>query len=85
MAKSLVTHQNSKIVITGYTDAMENGTYNVKLSEFRANIVKSFLLGLGVQSYQMRIQGRGGQDPVESNDTVWGRMMNRRVEIEMIN
>ena len=85
LAKSLVTHQNSKIVITGYTDAMENGTYNVKLSEFRANIVKSFLLGLGVQSYQMRIQGRGGQDPVESNDTVWGRMMNRRVEIEMIN
>ena len=84
LAKSMVIHQNSKILITGYTDAMENGTYNVKLSEFRANIVKSFLLGLGVKNYQMRIQGRGSQDPIESNDTVWGRMMNRRVEIEVI-
>nr|WP_321399823.1 AAA family ATPase [uncultured Desulfobacter sp.] len=84
LSKSLVVHQNSNILITGYTDAMENGTYNVKLSEFRANIVKSFLLGLGVKNYQMKIQGRGGQDPVESNDTVWGRMMNRRVEIEVI-
>jgi general secretion pathway protein A len=63
---------------------MENGTYNVKLSEFRANIVRSFLLGLGVKSYQMKIQGRGGQDLIESDDTAWGRMMNRRVEIEVI-
>ncbi|WP_020588437.1 AAA family ATPase [Desulfobacter curvatus] len=84
ISKSLVAHPDSKILITGYTDAMENGTYNIKLSEFRANIVKSFLLGLGVGSYQMKIQGRGGQDPIESNDTVWGRMMNRRVEIEVI-
>ncbi|MCG8552068.1 MAG: AAA family ATPase [Desulfobacterales bacterium] len=84
IAKALVVHPDSKILITGYTDAMENGTYNVKLSEFRANIVKSYLLGLGVKSYQMKIQGRGGQDPIESNDTVWGKMMNRRVEIEVI-
>nr|WP_320013666.1 AAA family ATPase [uncultured Desulfobacter sp.] len=83
-SKPLVVHQDSKILITGYTDAMENGTYNVRLSEFRANIVKSFLLGLGVKSYQMQIQGRGAQDPIESNDTIWGRMMNRRVEIEVI-
>ena len=84
VSKSLVAHPNSKILITGYTDVRENGTYNVKLSEFRATIVKSFLLGLGVKSYQMTIQGRGGQDPIENNDTSWGRMMNRRVEIEVI-
>ena len=84
LSKSLVGHQDSKILITGYTDDRENGAYNVKLSEFRANIVKSFLLGLGVQSYQIQLQGRGGQDPIESNDTIWGRMMNRRVEIEVI-
>lgn len=83
-SKSLVVHQDSKILITGYTDAMGNGTYNLQLSKFRANIVKSFLLGLGVKSYQMQIQGKGGQEPIESNDTAWGRMMNRRVEIEVI-
>lgn len=84
VSKALVGHPDSKILITGYTDVRENGTYNVKLSEFRANIVKSFLLGLGVENDQMKIQSRGGQDPIESNDTAWGRMMNRRVEIEMI-
>lgn len=83
-SKSLVVHQDSKILITGYTDAIGNGKYNLRLSKFRANIVKSFLLGLGVKNDQMKIQGRGGQDPIESNDTVWGRMMNRRVEIEVI-
>lgn len=84
LSKALVIHPDSKILISGYTDSMENGTYNVKLSEFRANIVRSFLLGLGVKSYQMKIQGRGGQDLIESDDTAWGRMMNRRVEIEVI-
>ena len=83
-SKALVVHQDSKILITGYTDSMGNSTYNLQLSKFRANIVKSFLLGLGVKSDQMQIQARGGQDPIKSNDTAWGRMMNRRVEIEVI-
>ena len=83
-SKPLVVHQDSKIFITGYTDAMGNAKYNLQLSEFRANIVKSFLLGLGVKNHQMQIQARGGQNPIESNDTAWGRMMNRRVEIEVI-
>jgi len=83
-SKSLVFYPASKILISGYTDDMGNGRYNLKLSQFRANIVKSFLLGLGVKSHQMKIQGKGGQAPIESNDTAWGRMMNRRVEIEVI-
>jgi len=84
LSTPLLVHQDSKILITGYTDTMGNSNYNLQLSKFRANIVKSFLLGLGVKSHQMQIQGRGGQDPIESNDTPWGRMMNRRVEIEVI-
>ena len=83
-SKSLIFHLDSKILITGYTDAIGNGKYNLQLSEFRANIVKSFFLGLGVKSHQMKSQGKGGQEPIESNDTAWGRMMNRRVEIEVI-
>ena len=83
-SKSLVVHQDSRILITGYTDTIGDYAYNLKLSEFRANIVKSFLLGLGVKNHQMRIQGKGGQNPIESNDTAWGRKMNRRVEIEVI-
>ena len=65
---------------------IKNGRYeyNRKLSEFRANIVRGFLLGRGINPEQVTISGLGSKNPVESNDTSWGRMMNRRVEIEVM-
>ncbi|MBU1194658.1 MAG: AAA family ATPase [Proteobacteria bacterium] len=83
-SKVLSMHPEAKIKITGYSDSAGYEKYNDKLSEFRANIVKSFLLGNGANPGQIEVQGLGSVDPVESNDTVWGRMMNRRVEIEVI-
>ena len=78
------THPESKILISGYTDSAGYEKYNRKLSEFRANIVRSFLLGRGIRADQIKILGLGSQDPIESNETAWGRMMNRRVEIKII-
>ncbi len=83
-AGSLVSHPRAKVVIKGYTDTYGNQTYNLKLSEFRANIVKSFLLGRGARSDQIETQGMGSENPIATNDTPQGRMMNRRVEIEVI-
>ncbi|MDA3790340.1 MAG: OmpA family protein, partial [Desulfobacula sp.] len=83
-ADILSMHPEAKILVTGYTDSEGIQKYNQKLSGFRANIVKSFLLGKGVRPDQIKIQGLGSKNPVESNDTAWGRTMNRRVEIEML-
>lgn len=83
-AQALVMHPESRILITGHTDSQGYSKYNLKLSEFRANIVKSYLLGKGVSDNQINIKGVGGKYPVEKNDTAWGRKMNRRVEIEVI-
>lgn len=83
-ADILVTHPDTNILISGYTDSEGYKKYNRKLSEFRANIVRSFFLGRGVQSQQIQVKGRGSEDPIESNDTAWGRMMNRRVEIQIL-
>ncbi len=80
----LTLHPDTKILITGYTDSDGNQTYNIKLSEFRANIVSSFLLGRGVIPNQIEVKGLGSIDPIESNNTAWGRTMNRRVEIEIV-
>jgi len=82
-ADILAMYPNVKIVVTGYTDSEGYQPYNQKLSEFRANIVGSFLLGKGIKPSQMEIKGLGSENPVETNDTSWGRMMNRRVEIEI--
>jgi general secretion pathway protein A len=83
-ADVLIMHPETKVLIKGYTDSAGNEEYNVKLSEFRANIVRSFLLGRGVTSNQIEIKGLGSKTPIESNRTAWGRMMNRRVEIEIV-
>jgi len=83
-ADVLIMHPDTKILIKGYTDSDGNKQYNIKLSEFRANIVRSFLLGRGATSNQIEIKGLGSINPIESNSTSWGRMMNRRVEIEIV-
>ncbi|MCP3874793.1 MAG: AAA family ATPase [Desulfobacteraceae bacterium] len=84
-ADILATHPETKILISGYTDSKGFQKYNRKLSEFRANIVGSFFLGKGIKSDQIQITGLGSKNPVESNNSSWGRMMNRRVEIDIIN
>jgi general secretion pathway protein A len=68
--------------VTGYTDAVGNLHYNLKVSEFRANIVKIYLVGKGVNAERITSFGMGAANPIDSNDTLEGRRRNRRVEIE---
>lgn len=82
-ADILAVHPEANIIITGYTDSEGYENYNQKLSEFRANIVRSFFLGRGIRPDQVELIGAGSKNPVESNETTWGRGMNRRVEIEV--
>jgi len=83
-ARILRTHPEAIVDISGYTDSIGDPTYNTKLSEFRANMVKSFLLGQNLPPDQIRTQGFGNKNPVDRNDTAEGRVMNRRVEISVI-
>jgi general secretion pathway protein A len=45
------------MVIRGYTDNAGPDTYNKKLSAFRANIVKSYLVGKGVSPQRIEVVG----------------------------
>ncbi len=82
-ANTLLHYPDLTIIVTGYTDSVGYQKYNVKLSEFRANIVKSYLMGKGIHGGRIHARGVGSDNPVESNDTAWGRKMNRRVEISV--
>ncbi len=77
-------HPEATINIYGYTDSSGDQDYNKKLSEFRANMVKSFLMGQNLSPDKLRTQGFGNSNPVDSNDTEAGRTMNRRVEISAV-
>ena len=74
---------DADIIVNGYTDASGPWLYNKRLSEFRANMVKSYLIGRGVNPEKIQTEGKGFENPVASNQTESGRRANRRVEIEL--
>jgi general secretion pathway protein A len=76
-------HPDTKIIIKGYTDAYGNYMYNKNISKFRANLVKSYFVGRGISPSRIRTFGMGSENPRRSNQTREGRMLNRRVEINI--
>jgi outer membrane protein OmpA-like peptidoglycan-associated protein len=53
----------------------------MRLSENRANAVRSYLLEQGVGGGAVSAKGFGKTVPVADNSTAAGRQMNRRVEL----
>lgn len=83
-AKILRLYPETVIHIAGYTDSSGSEEYNRKLSGFRANIVKSFLMGQDIAPEQMQVEGLGNTNPIADNSTEKGRVENRRVEISVV-
>jgi len=82
VAKALQDQGELKpIVVEGYTDSVGSDSTNMKLSQDRADAVRSFLIGKGLPSDKLSAVGKGKSSPVASNDTADGRANNRRVEI----
>ena len=81
LAKSLEKYPNSDVLIVGHTDSVGTDTYNLDLSQRRAQAASAYLQSLGVPASRLRTVGRGESEPIQSNDTDEGRQRNRRVEI----
>jgi outer membrane protein OmpA-like peptidoglycan-associated protein len=73
----------AQIIIKGYTDAYGKYLYNKRISKFRANLIKSYFVGRGISPSRIQTFGMGSDNPIRSNQTRKGRMMNRRVEINI--
>jgi len=72
-----------KANIVGHTDSTASDTYNQKLSEKRAEMVKAMLIKDGVAADRLTSEGMGEKMPVASNKTKEGRAENRRIEVEL--
>ena len=81
VAQFLRQHDNEFILIKGYTDAVGNSSYNLSVSQFRANTVKSYLIGKGAPLKSLKALGLGDAYPIADNSSTEGRILNRRVEI----
>ena len=80
-AALLKKHERVVVEVAGHTDSTGAESYNQGLSERRANAVKDYLSGKGVQAQRLSSKGYGESMPVASNDTKAGRAENRRVEL----
>lgn len=67
------------VIIQGHTDSSGSDQYNQALSERRAESVRSFLSGQGVNPGRMLAEGYGESSPIASNESAAGRSQNRRV------
>jgi outer membrane protein OmpA-like peptidoglycan-associated protein len=67
--------------VEGHTDNTGSDETNRALSLARANSVRDYLVGQGVESDRISVVGLGPDRPVADNATREGRARNRRVEI----
>ena len=72
----------SRLVVEGHTDAKGSAEKNLRLSTERANAVRDWLLQRGaVPENRVTAVGRGSSQPVASNDSEDGRVLNRRIDV----
>jgi outer membrane protein OmpA-like peptidoglycan-associated protein len=75
-------HQEiERVRVEGHTDNVGDPAANTKLSADRARAVVEWLVGRGVDRARLTSVGRGGDRPVDANDTEEGRRKNRRIEL----
>lgn len=81
------------IIAVGHADRFGSDSYNLKLSEKRAEAVKAYLVGKGVDANRVYTEGKGEKQPVTKPDQCKGPKSkkvvdclqpDRRVEIEVI-
>ena len=83
IADFMQQNPTAAISIKGYTDSTGSHSYNVSVSQFRSNTIKTFLVGKGVEHTRIKAIGMGPAFPIAPNTTLEGRRKNRRIEIEL--
>lgn len=83
-ATSLQNNYSTLVTIVGHTDNTGSDAINNPLSVNRAASTRDYLVGRGVSSQRINIDGRGSYEPLVANNSSANRALNRRVEIFVV-
>ena len=80
VSKFLSANMGMKAILEGHTDSSGPASYNLKLSQARADAVKAELVNKhGIEPNRLATKGYGESKPIDTNETSQGRQNNRRV------
>lgn len=83
-ASVLNNYPTMTVEVAGHTDSTGEASYNLDLSKRRANSVRQYLIGRGIDGSRMQKRGYGETSPIASNATRAGRAQNRRTEFRIL-
>ena len=83
VAKVINEYEKSYVDVYGFTESTGAESYNLQLSQRRADSVAGYLKTRQVLPDRILTKGMGESNPVASNSTPEGRALNRRVEIRL--
>jgi general secretion pathway protein A len=84
IARYCMQHPGTRLVLRGYTDKSGVRAYNIKLSEFRAKIVKTFLVGRGVSDSAIKTIAVGPDQDGPNGTRIPYDGKRRKVVIEIV-
>ncbi|MDH5397137.1 MAG: PorP/SprF family type IX secretion system membrane protein [Cyclobacteriaceae bacterium] len=84
LARTLNDNPELRIALTGHTDNTGSAIYNLRLSRFRAQEIKEYLISALVSPERISADGKGLAEPLNNNSNEEERAANRRVELLII-
>ena len=79
-----VKASGEKVQLVGHTDNVGDNASNRDLGLARANVIKNYLIGKGLNPSRIIAQTKGETMPIASNNDDAGRAKNRRTELTII-
>ena len=83
LAKYLLEYYPGRLVINSHTDSKGSRAGNKAISRKRAEVIKRYLQGKGVDASKISVRAYGESRPAASNRSRRGRAKNRRVVIDL--
>jgi OmpA-OmpF porin, OOP family len=83
IARFLTQNSSIAIEISGHTDNHGTDSYNLTLSQKRAESVVMYLIDLGISPKRLKFRGFGASQPRVPNDSEENKAQNRRIELKI--